>query len=335
VLGCRCSKGRLSYSRRRCHCWGSLSGRIFIFVNTTILTRKVGPKEASTCIAQIPNWSPVSDLVVIDHNASLQHTKNRKVQAIDGRSEIYCASGRDQSGTITELLSGLEARVQCAAELSSGLKRIWTIGGSDGLYVVTSTASELMVIRIESNFSELAYVDPAESHLDFDLPTIELASVQRRVLQVTSSSITLVDIIRSADKGEKKLSFTLGSGQRIRSASYANERNTLALAVEDGDSYNLQMGNISSELGCVTRLLRFLQTYLTHSARYQGVGLPTQLADEPVLVYVCEIKQQLFILVATVSESLIVFTVGQSGLQMVENIGGLYLIWNVYELNSS
>jgi hypothetical protein len=190
-------------------------------------------------IETISNWASVTDMVSL----TTRHAHGKSGRSYASRPSVFVTSGRQPYGTITELRTGLEARVSVYYELSDlqSIKDVWAapllVDGS--ALVLMSDPMTTRVLKISGGESlEAEELDGSTcSALDLDHETLSAASTREgRIIQVTTQAIIATSTLES--NFEDTWSNVRGEGVSILGAAISAERE-FVVTIERGDAYNL------------------------------------------------------------------------------------------------
>ncbi|KAH8681028.1 mono-functional DNA-alkylating methyl methanesulfonate N-term-domain-containing protein [Xylariales sp. PMI_506] len=240
-------------------------------------------KKVPRKIGTIPNWSPTVDLATT-------HTKLRTLQdatriprarsriSPDGNSQlvpdrIFACSGRGKSGTIAEYRHGVEAKIGLQMDCGVPIRQCWAMhhsgeGQGEGFHLLLALPNKSEVLYIRNDLTE-AFLK-SQDEVPYDLASSTLAALESddEVIQVTTSSITIITATQStrhlshdidddsaatiscADVRDKAIALAIHSGSHFRVKLFALDGLNIAqeLSVDvDGEVTCLAVGRLAGE----------------------------------------------------------------------------------------
>lgn len=195
------------------------------------------PRKPLRCIQRIPNWAPVLDSVVIKgpSQRSGDPPQSNYRMADSSCDRIFACSGvGNQSGAVTELRYGLEARIGLVVdqEDASSIVDIWampeTSSGGTVCLVSNPLASSMILIPVDAT-EELYAIAEEASGLNLNAPTLAASITSHpMMIQVTDVSIHLSVFGDESRRFSIKLE---GPSRRITAATINSQLSLLATSV--------------------------------------------------------------------------------------------------------
>ncbi|KKZ67500.1 hypothetical protein EMCG_06818 [[Emmonsia] crescens] len=233
----------------------------------------LGARTNSRRLQRIPNWAPVLDSVLIkapDSQGAENYQNGR--QAVDFAFDriFTCSWNGLDSGSITELRHGIEARVGLVIdqEDSSSVLDVWTIPNrqTGGTYFLFSNPLSSSVISIPVDADDDLYVmNEEDTGLDLDTQTIAAGSSREGVvIQVTDLSINLSVLENTALRYSTRCQ---NPTERIVTAAVNGSLSLFAVAVRTAADIQVHLRRVEINGG---------------SLQCPTVGQPMPLACEPV-----------------------------------------------------
>jgi hypothetical protein len=170
---------------------------------------QVPAREPPVQIGVIPNWSPVLDFATTDRFLTWNQTSGFKGAAMKpwnerdpyghvDRDRVFITSGRGVNGSITELMSGVKAKVTLDVEYGSPLRRAWVFrlpvkGVSTGFTLLLDLHSQTSVVQLTPDLEELKEHNAPESGFDTTARTLTASQLlDGTICQITEAAIILL-----------------------------------------------------------------------------------------------------------------------------------------------
>ena len=155
------------------------------------------PRDSPTCHQTIANWAPLIDFLVV---------RDRKTMGSNSRDRIFACAGRGEGyGAVTELRTGLEAKIGLIVEHEDAISMtgIWVLPDLYNNRLILLAGHPLYSSSITLNMAtfEIEVIDEALPGLDLSSPTLTAAIIQQCILfQVTPSALVVCNIMAEADE---------------------------------------------------------------------------------------------------------------------------------------
>ncbi|KAI0549721.1 hypothetical protein F4679DRAFT_545334 [Xylaria curta] len=168
----------------------------------------VHPREHPQRLGSLPNWSPMTDLVLTKDASGYtqpdyQGLPKQLMPAEKPQSQllppekIYVCSGRDKSGAIVEMRYGIEAKIGLDLLYSSPIKRCWAIPSFEstpeaGFFMLLALPETSALLHISHNLSEVSEKDQHTVNFDLLSTTLAVHVSQDLVIQITTAHATIM-----------------------------------------------------------------------------------------------------------------------------------------------
>lgn len=271
-------------------------------------------------IGPIPNWSPSVDFVVA--NISPKSTEeNKKATMAKRRADsqvefplrpdrIFACSGRGSSGSIAEYRYGLAARIGLQWSWEAPVRRCWALPALDetldgGLRLLLALPNRTDVVDVSDDWSGLDNL--AQDQVSYDLSSSTLAAgvSQSAILQVTTSSVTIItptestrhlchdidadlsEVITDAAISDNTVALSLhgSSGYQVKSIVVEGLNFTSGPSFQvEGEVTCLALGHINSRL---VMMAGIWQTNTASLAIYPTGSLQEGSEVQPIILDLC------------------------------------------------
>ncbi|VUC35766.1 unnamed protein product [Clonostachys rosea] len=174
-----------------------------------------GARQESERIMVIPNWSPVVDATTTDLDTSLmslapanQNGDSRRVHETPDR--IFLASGRGETGSVTEIRHGIQARIGLDLELGEPVRQAWLFSDdrleTGSMVAILALPYSTAILSFSGNLEDVVAEQADQTPFDSSTRTLCSArTVSDVIVQVTEETITLVTHSQSSQHKLKDL----------------------------------------------------------------------------------------------------------------------------------
>ncbi|KAI5466573.1 mono-functional DNA-alkylating methyl methanesulfonate N-term-domain-containing protein [Mariannaea sp. PMI_226] len=167
---------------------------------------KLPARSNITQVGTIPNWTAVWDMAITDEYSSwtaespTNNVSSMRISISDRLrtpDHIFCISGRGPNSTLTELRSGVEARIGLEFDFGRVVRQSWmfpvNVGNERGYYALLSLPDSSEVFHISGDLESADALVPDTSPFDMTSRTIcAVQSEQGTIIQVTERFTTFI-----------------------------------------------------------------------------------------------------------------------------------------------
>ncbi|KAI1339511.1 mono-functional DNA-alkylating methyl methanesulfonate N-term-domain-containing protein [Xylariaceae sp. FL0016] len=224
----------------------------------------VMPRQHPKRIGSSPNWAPTVDFAVVPADTTTEGLANGPLgralfsgtpldQSLSNLvlqpDRIFTCSGRGVMGGISEIRSGIEAKIGLDLTYSSPIKQCWAFPShensiGDGFLMLLSLPNASAILHIAQDMSEVAEKFQNESPFDLSSTTLALYTIGDTVVQITSNRIT---IIHGSECYQHWISDVIGDPTMVVTDAAIYE-DVVALAVHSGPKFNVITFNLAENV---------------------------------------------------------------------------------------
>jgi Mono-functional DNA-alkylating methyl methanesulfonate N-term len=265
------------------------------------------PRQRPKCVQKFLNWAPVLDSIIVDSSIrrSERTSGSGSDESVTNDRIFTCSGSAIGSGAITQHRYGIEAQIGLMFPLPEDLlssRSIWALprdaNGGICLLVSDPISSTLLVVPPDAA-EEVYATDSSEISLNFSAQTLAFGYTSEGIIaQVTDNSIHLTTL----DSSFTSFAFRYADNQSIIATVINSHCGLVAVAVRTQSETHIHLGKILSA---------------SRTLRVATIGCPIEINYEPVCLLVEDFELSVFLFVGTSGGRLVVYRVGNDGLDLL------------------
>ncbi|KAI9672529.1 MAG: hypothetical protein M1817_003295 [Caeruleum heppii] len=251
------------------------------------------------CTELLANWTPVIEFVTVDTSPRPALPRGRggledEDAKLASRERLFACTGRGDSGAVTEIRRGLEARIGTIGPFLAGASDIWSLpdAGETGIFLLIGfpVCAELLYISADLEVSE---TDVEAGGLALDVRTLTATGFGTSAVQVTTAGIHVSRL--TADDGGQlpgRLSRLCATHEIIIDAALDPTTQCIVTVVRSRGVLQLYLSRLVTSGG---------------DASLEDAGPPVQLPSDPASLSVGCVGGSVCVFVGTADRTLQLF----------------------------
>ncbi|KAI9886682.1 MAG: hypothetical protein M1823_001526 [Watsoniomyces obsoletus] len=259
---------------------------------------QIRPKaEAPECIDVIPNWTPISDAVVVDPASRPIQDVEDEPDIPETRGRLFACTGTASHGAVTEMRAGLKAWMELVLPYHRGASQMWCIRTPliSGVIMVFAFPLHTEVLHISEDMQSVEQKSDADRWgFEFDAFTVAVASFGSLILQITPRSIVAIRSLVAIDDDHLPETEILAMDESIGEVAFHPDSPSVAMVLRSNQVLYLGYTRFDPMNG------------LSHASVLQDSD-PVLLDAEPVHLSIISVHGRTFVLMGTARATLQIY----------------------------